>query len=197
MFTRFRIALASALLAAMIISISATAKGGFAFITITGANLKETVRAADEELTHEFFAFADFYRNKTETPADPGPGYEITRYYIDNNREVAFDKLHYYPDAGLVFYDGMVNGSSEYDGKWYTAKTEIKTAFESALMGTTIAAPSSNQPVEQTQKDPTIQPPQPDNSMTASQFVVPAIATLSLATVVLILFLSRRRRAVQ
>jgi len=197
MFTRFRIALAIALLTTMLISVSVTAKGGFAFITITGVDLKEAIRTADGELTLGFFAFADFYRNKTEAPADPGAGYEITRYYVDNDHEVAFDRLHYYPETGFVFYDGIVNGSSEYDGKWYIAKTEIKAAFESALTGTTVAAPSSNQPVEQAQKDPTVQQKQPGNSMTASQLVMPAIATVSLAAVVLILFLSRRNRAVQ
>src|SRR5215211_2373565 len=154
MFNRFRIAIGFSLFAAIVLSISVSAKGGFAFITITGTDLDKTIRAADAELTHDFFAFADFYRNKSNAPADPGVGYEITRYYIDNNREVAFDKLHYYPDTGLVFYDGIVNGASEYDGKWYTAKTEIKAAFESALTGTTLAVPSSSKPVEQTQKDP-------------------------------------------
>lgn len=195
MFTRFQIALASALLAAMIVSISASAKGGFAFITITGANLKETVRAADGELTHDFFAFADFSRSRSDVPADPGLGYEITRYYIDNNHEVAFDKLHYYPDTGFVFYDGMVSGSSEYDGKWYVAKTEIKAVFEGALTGTTLTVPSSSKPVEETQKDPTSQQSQPSRLMAPSQIMMPVV--VSLAVIVLILILSGRRRAVQ
>src|SRR5829696_1698940 len=192
MFTRFRIALASALLAAMLISISASAKGSFAFITITGANLKETARTADGELTHDFFAFADFYQSKSDAPVDPGVGYEITRYYIDNNREVAFDKLYYYPDTGLVFYDGIVNGSSEYDGKWYTAKTKIKAAFESALTGATLAVPSSSKPVDQTQKDPTIQQSQPrSESITVPQLAMLVVIAGGLA-IVLILFLSGR-----
>lgn len=195
MFTRFRIAFASALLAAMIISISASAKGGFAFITIVGANLKETVRTADRELTHDFFAFADFYRSMSDAPADPGVGYEITRYYIDNNREVAFDKLHYYPDTGFVFYDGMVNGSSEYDGKWYTAKTEIKPIFESKLPETALAEPSSGKAVEPAQVGQPAQQVHPSRLMAPSQIMMPVV--VSLAVIVLILFLSGRRRAVQ
>jgi hypothetical protein len=195
MFNRFRIALAFALLAAMIVSISVSAKGGFAFISITGASLKETIRAADGELTHDFFAFADFSQSKSDAPADPGVGYEITRYYIDDNREVAFDKLHYYPDTGFVFYDGIVNGSSEYDGKWYTAKTEIKPVFENKLSDSALTVTSK--PVDPTQTDQSIQQPQPGKSMTVPQLVMPVVATVSLATVVLILFLSRRRRAVQ
>jgi hypothetical protein len=133
MFTRIRTAIGFAVLTALVMTISAFAKGGFSFIAITGPNLKEEIRSTDLTLTEDFFAFADFYRNKTSAPADPGPGYEITRYYVDGKREIAFDRLHYYPETGFVYYDGIVNGSSEYDGEWYTAKPEIETVFESAL----------------------------------------------------------------
>jgi hypothetical protein len=118
---------------ALFTSMTVLAKGGYMFILITGPDLKEPVRKSDLALTEDFFTFADFYRDGTEAPADPGIGYEITRYYVDGNRESPFDKLHYYPDTGFVYYDGIVNGSSEYDRKWYTAKPDIKTIFESAL----------------------------------------------------------------
>lgn len=134
MFFRIRAAFMIALLVTLITSITAFAKGNFAFISITGPKLKEAVRATDSALTYDFFAFADFYRDKAAAPADPGPGYEVTRYYVDARGEVAFDHLHYYPDTGFVYYDGIANGgSSEYDRKWYTAKPEIKTPFENAL----------------------------------------------------------------
>ena len=133
MLSRIRTALGLTLLLTLITSITVFAKGSFSFINITSPEMKELVRATDPALTADFFAFADFYQDKTEAPADPGVGYEITRYYIDGGRESAFDHLHYYPDSGYVFYDGIVNGSSEYDGKWYTAEPEIKTAFGSAL----------------------------------------------------------------
>jgi hypothetical protein len=113
---------------------AAFAKGGFSFITITGPKIEREIRSDDSSLTEDFFAFADFYRNKTSTPVDPGIGYEITRYYIEGKGELAFDRLHYYPETGFVYYDGITGGgSSEYDGEWYTAKPEIKTSFESAL----------------------------------------------------------------
>jgi len=133
MFSRFRIAVGLALLLALVTSISVLAKGAFSFISITGPDLKTSVRVSDLALTEDFFTFADFYRDRVEAPANPGAGYEITRYYVNGNRESAFDKLHYYPDTGFVYYDGIVNGSSEYDGKWYLAKPDIKTTFETAI----------------------------------------------------------------
>lgn len=146
MFTRIRLAMGLAILAILIASSIAFAKGGFSFIAITGPNLKEEIRSDDLALTEDFFAFADFFRDKTIAPADPGVGYEITRYYIDGKREIAFDHLHYYPETGFVYYDGIVNGSSEYDGEWYTARPEIKTVFASTLSISSINSTDQIQP---------------------------------------------------
>ena len=63
MFSRFRIAFGSALLLALITSITAFAKGSFAFIGIPGPDLKEAVRLSDPALTEDFFTFADFFRD--------------------------------------------------------------------------------------------------------------------------------------
>jgi hypothetical protein len=145
MFSRFRTALGMALLMTLMISITAFAKGNFSFITITGSDLKEPIRSTAPALTTDFFAFADFTQSLTAAPANPGVGYEITRYYIDSGTESAFDKLHYYPDTGFVYFDGLVGGSSDYDGKWYTAQTGIKEAFIKALPAATI---TKSQPVE-------------------------------------------------
>ena len=138
MFSRIRNAAGLALLLALISSMTVLAKGGFAFISITGPGIEGEIRATDLELTEDFFAFADFYRDKIEAPSDPGEGFEITRYYIDGTREVIFDQLHYYPSTGFVFYDGLVNGDSEYDGEWYSANPAVKTVFESSL-GVTVS----------------------------------------------------------
>ena len=153
MFSRIRIAFGLALLLSLITSVTAFAKGGFSFITIAGPNLKETVRVTDTALTRSFFAFANFYEDKADAPASPGVGYEITRYYM---REIAFDNLHYYPETGFVFYDGIVNGESEYDGEWYKANLEVKTVFESVLTAqikpvTSASQPQSVKPIEQVQ----------------------------------------------
>lgn len=142
-----RAAFAFALLITLISSITAFAKGGFDFIAITGLGLKEEVRIADAALTEDFFTFANFYENKTKEPANPGAGYDIIRYYVDGSREIPFDRLHYYPETGFVFYDGIENGESEYDGGWYTANPEIKAVFETAIA----AQVKSVAPVEEKQ----------------------------------------------
>lgn len=133
MFSRIRKSLGLALLLSLMASMTVHAKGGFSFIIVAGADLKDEVRISDPALTEDFFTFANFFEDRTGAPADPGKGYEITRFYVDGKREIVFDRLHYHPEAGYVFYDGIVNGSSEYDGKWYVAKAEVRSTFESAL----------------------------------------------------------------
>jgi len=182
MFSRIRIAAGLALMLALFTFMTVLAKGSFAFISITGPDLKEPVRISDLALTEDFFTFADFYRDQVEAPANPGVGYEITRHYAERD---PFDKLHYYPDAGYVYYDGIVNGSSEYDGKWYTAKPDIKTIFESALftqlrlvgLGNPEAAkalvpPQSVNPVDPTQSSRVVPQPQLILSITVSAILV-------------------------
>ena len=156
MLTRIQIAAGFALAVLLITSMTAFAKGGFDFITITGPNLKQAVRVTDTSLTTDFFTFANFYEDKTKAPEDPGEGYEITRHYEQGVSDVIFDRLHYYPESGFVFYDGIENGESEYDGEWYTANPEIKLAFETALsVQTGLAVLPENKeaiaPVSQTQ----------------------------------------------
>jgi hypothetical protein len=143
MFFRFRNSLGLALLLSLMTSITVFAKGGFSFITVTGADLKEAVRISDPALTMSFFAFANFFEDRTEAPSNPGTGYEITRFYLDGKREIAFDLLHYYPESGFVFYDGIINGESEYDDEWYIADPKIADVFVDALSLQTQAAENS------------------------------------------------------
>ena len=149
MITRLRITTGFILIAILITSFPAFAKGGFDFITITGPNLKQALRVTDTSLTTDFFSFANFYEDKTKAPEDPGEGYEITRHYEQGVSDVIFDRLHYYPESGFVFYDGIENGDSEYDGEWYTANPETKPAFENALSVHTgpVAPAEKNQPI--------------------------------------------------
>jgi hypothetical protein len=181
MFSRIRVALGVALLATLMISITAFAKGNFAFVSIVGPNLKETVRSTDPALTMDFLAFFDF-SNRVEAPKESGAGYLVTRYYVDNDRETAFDQLHYYPDTGLVYYDGIVNGGSEYDGKWYTAKPEIKAAFEKALPGDRkFVAPAVQQPVISPEKPTSKSSPFPSRAITLIVGVAGLVIVLILA----------------
>lgn len=187
MFFRIRAAFGIALLITLIASITAFAKGGFSFISITGGNLKDELRVTDPDLTTDFFAFADFSRAKTKAPTDPGTGYEITRYYIDGKRETAFDRLHYYPETGFVYYDGIVNGSSEYDGEWYTAQPEIKKTFESVLPGQIKPVePAAQQPV------PAPQQSQTDTSNLQTQTILLIVIATALAVILLLASWFRR-----
>ena len=133
MFTRLSIALGLVSLALVVSSLNVSAKGGFDFLTITGPELGEPIQVTDADLTADFFTFANFSEDQITAPADPGAGYEITRHYVQGVSDVIFDRLHYYPETGYVFYDGIENGESEYDGEWYTANPGIKPVFESAL----------------------------------------------------------------
>ena len=170
---KIRNAVGLACLLALITSMAVLAKGGFSFISITGPGIDEDIRATDLKLTEDFFAFADFYRDKVETPRDPGTRYEIRRYYIDGKREILFDRLHYYPSTGFVFYDGIVNGDSEYDGEWYSANPAIKTAFESALSATVSANAQPAQQVEKQQLSLSVSQPQTSASTFPSDIWVP------------------------
>jgi len=198
MFSRIRIALGLSLLLTLFTSVTVFAKGGFTFITVTGAKLTDEVRISDPSLTQDFFIFADFYRNKTEAPVEPGMSYEITRYYVDGKTESAFDRLHYYPETGFIYYDGIVNGSSEYDGKWYTAQPEIKSTFETALftqirlmkLGTQEGARALVPPAEPIQA---IDPTQTRISLPQTQPTLAIMMAVGLVMIIAITFLRDRR----
>jgi len=112
----------------------AFAKGPFTYITVRGLGLTGELTVTNSALM-DFFAFADFSKGSVDAPANPGDEYEITRVYVDTttNRAQFFDRLHYYPDTGYVYYDGLLEGGSEYDGKWYRAQPGVEAAFRSVL----------------------------------------------------------------
>jgi hypothetical protein len=116
---------------------SAYAKGNFIKITISGGQLTSEIDITDPSLL-EFFSFSYFPDSRTQDPM-LGEGYLITRYN-QQNKDGSFhavDILYYYPSntgsGGYVFYDGLIDGSSEYDGKWYIASAEGDLAFRKIL----------------------------------------------------------------
>jgi hypothetical protein len=183
MFSRIRIAIGLALLLTLLTFIAAYAKGNFSFITIQGPDIKGPVRVTDPALTTDWFAFADFSRGKVDPPANPGASYEITRYYIDQGREQAFDRLHYYPDTGFVYYDGIVGGWSEYDGKWYAAQSGIEATFKNVLVKAIQAQPgiAANQSAGSSQSE-----------IDATQPVAPLAITAGLAVILVLAFWLRK-----
>lgn len=115
----------------------AFAKGEFDYITIEGPGITGELNVTNPALTTDFFAFADFSKGEVPPPADPGEGYQVLRVYVvtenDKPAPTPFDQLHYYPYTGFVYYDGLVSGSSEYDGKWYAANPAAEEPFRATL----------------------------------------------------------------
>ena len=113
------------------------AKGDFSFITVKGPGITGEINITNPALTGDFFAFADFSKGPIDPPADPGQGYQVVRVYVETvdgkPTDNPFDQLHYYPYTGYVYYDGLVEGSSEYDGKWYAANPSANDPFRAAL----------------------------------------------------------------
>lgn len=113
------------------------AKGNFDYLAVKGPGITGEINITNPALTGDFFAFADFTQGAIPPPADPGQGYQVVRVYVEtvNGKPSPkpFDQLHYYPYTGYVFYDGIVNGSSEYDGKWYAANPAAEQPFRAAL----------------------------------------------------------------
>ncbi len=109
------------------------AKGNFTYLSVKGPGLTGELTLTNPALTEDFFAFADFLKGAIDAPPDPGEGYQVIRIHVENNKDVPFDLLHYYPYTGFVYYDGLVDGSSEYDKKWYTANPSAEEPFRAAL----------------------------------------------------------------
>jgi len=111
----------------------AFAKGDFDYITVDGPGLTDKLNITNPLLTHDFFVFADFSKGAIAPPVDPGEGYEIVRVYIVDTKAHPFDQLYYYPYTGYVFYYGLAEGSSEYDGQWYIANPSANDPFRASL----------------------------------------------------------------
>lgn len=113
------------------------AKGNFDYLTVKGPGITGEINITNPALTEDFFAFADFTQGEVPPPADPGQGYQVIRVYLEtvNDKPAArlFDQLHYYPYTGYVYYDGLVEGASEFDGKWYAANPAADAPFRAVL----------------------------------------------------------------
>lgn len=109
------------------------AKGSFDYIEVKGPGITGNIVITNPALTEDFFAFADFSAESIPAPADAGQGYEVIRVYLVDEKDHPFDMLHYYPYTGYVYYDGLAEGESEYEGKWFIANPAADEPFRSAL----------------------------------------------------------------
>jgi hypothetical protein len=117
---------------------SAAAKGAFAKVIVYGAGL--AVESSDPSLMR-FDAFNGFSNAYPGTPSVTDEGYLIVRYAQDQRtgEYLAVDSLRLWPTSlssgsiPFVYYEGLVNGWSEYDHKWYEAKPEAARAVQQIL----------------------------------------------------------------
>ena len=137
---RFICLIAGVLLLMLLAVHPVLAKGPFTSLIVSGGELTHELEIREPGLL-EFFSFADYYAARLPQPPENADNllaqaYVIKRYGQDdrNGRLVQFDSLHFLPakgdKPGLVYYDGVFNGSSEYDKKWYRANSEANAAFQ-------------------------------------------------------------------
>lgn len=131
------VVMALAVLTLGITATSVLAKGTFAKITVSGGGLTSEIEATDPALLG-FGSLSAFPTALKQAPPVTGEGYLITRYEQDSNGHyIAWDRLRYYPSVintgGYVFYEGLINGSSEYDGHWFNAVPSGEAAIQAIV----------------------------------------------------------------
>jgi hypothetical protein len=127
----------------------AMAKGTFAKLVISGGHLTGDIEVTDPALLG-FMSLSDFSRAKTQEPDSVGDGYIVTRFEQDSTGVfIAWDKLRYYPSSngsgGYIFYEGLINGVSEYDEQWYMASPEADATMRQILVTSTSNLPAPAQ----------------------------------------------------
>jgi WD40 repeat protein len=111
------------------------AKGAWGKVTITGQGLSEAIEVTDPQLLDSLSLgmFQDTASGAIQTPQVAGGSYELLRGWDENGKFVPFDRVHYYADpeggTGYLYYDGLVNGWSEFDHHWY----RVTKAGEAAM----------------------------------------------------------------
>lgn len=132
----------------------ASAKGPADKVTITGPGLDEMIEITDPDIAGALSmgAIEDFPR-AIDMPDRLGAGYELTRYFrLENGSYQPFDQIAYYPDlyggSGYVNYLGIVNGRSEYDGKWFRAQEAADAVMRQVLFEHGVLLQANLVPVE-------------------------------------------------
>src|SRR5438067_12636573 len=131
----FSAAALSSLLVLLLLPMQSTLAGGCCFtkIVITSRDTGRMAVISGPALTagydvSTFWSFADF-SNRTAPPARSGPAYEVDRD--------GWDHLLYYPSVagapGVVYYEGLYNGASEYDYQWFAVPPEQDAALRQVL----------------------------------------------------------------
>ena len=134
--SNFALAVIFLLSALLFFAPSALAKGNFSKIVISGGHLTSDIEVTDPALLG-FFSLSDFPNARVNEPLNVSQVYVISRGGEENHAFKAWDRLLYYPNSngpgGYIYYEGLLNGWSEYDGKWYIASTEGDAALRRLL----------------------------------------------------------------
>lgn len=118
----------------------AQAKGPVHRILISGGDLEGEVVITDVGLTSllSLGYFEDFMAGEIEPPETLSEGYTLVRQFRNGSTYQTFDRTVYYPnekgERGYVHYLGIENGSSGYDGKWYSVLPEGEMAMQRTLV---------------------------------------------------------------
>ncbi|MBI1276596.1 MAG: hypothetical protein GC179_00570 [Anaerolineaceae bacterium] len=103
-----------------------SAKGTADKITIITPN-GQIVDLLDSNLIEPIsMAALEKFPNSITQPNVTGKGYELARAFKNGRTYRIFDRVRYFPagDHGYVFYVGIENRWSEYDGKWFEASAQ-------------------------------------------------------------------------
>ena len=136
------------LLVMLLLTHPALAKGSFSKIAISGGSLNTEIEVTDPDLL-DFFSLSDFPNARVEEPqVDPRSCFLLTRYQREQSGEFTpWDRLRYCPASsgatGYVYYEGLINGRSEYKGYWYRASPSGEKALMQAIATSTPAIPTS------------------------------------------------------
>lgn len=138
--TRIGLVLMLVLLIALALPGLTSAKGPASRIVIVGPGLDgELVLEGDMAVLIPIsFAMLEDFMQPVDPPARPGPSFELTRFFeTDVGQYVPFDRVAYHPapdgEPGLVHYLGIVNGSSEYDGRWFRTTPKGEATLREVL----------------------------------------------------------------
>jgi hypothetical protein len=129
-------AVSLALLVTLLAVVPTSAKGSFGKLIVYGEG--EAVEITHQDLL-AFDSFNEFSAPYRGIPSVTTPGLLIIRGAVDSRtgQFVAFDSLRLFPETSssdaFVYYEGLVNGWSEYDHRWYAARPEAGEALLAAL----------------------------------------------------------------
>jgi hypothetical protein len=116
------------ILALSLTAVPAEAMGKFDLIVMESEGL--SFQVFDSEFL-DFYAFSNFTEANISALPSMEEGILVTRYSpVDDVYIEPYDQLIYYPSAngsgGYVFYVGLMDGSSDYDQKWYQGNPEAE-----------------------------------------------------------------------